>query len=266
MRMRSVGMSWEDFKTLTIEEFYPSNEMQKLETELWNHAMVGAGHAAYTERFHELASWDIVRGSQDIVRKVRGKSILNIGSRMVGRRHHSVNNPVGINKARDTVMSDSEDFMVTYTAVSSPFRGLSDIGSPGVDGPPAMPDDLYAYMVAALQALPSLDYVSGLEYPPSPDFVPEPVYPEFMPLEDEVLPAKEQPLPVAALPTADAPGYVPGLDPKEDLEEDDDEDPKEDPANYPVDRGDDGDVRWSSAGMTRMMLILRRMRRRGKGT
>nr|GEY86936.1 hypothetical protein [Tanacetum cinerariifolium] len=36
-------------------EFYPSHEMQKLETELWNHAMVGAGHAAYTDRFHELA-------------------------------------------------------------------------------------------------------------------------------------------------------------------------------------------------------------------
>nr|GEY48704.1 reverse transcriptase domain-containing protein [Tanacetum cinerariifolium] len=47
-------MSWEDFKTLTIEEFYPGNEIQKLETELWNHAMVGASHAAYTERFHEL--------------------------------------------------------------------------------------------------------------------------------------------------------------------------------------------------------------------
>ncbi|GKA09524.1 reverse transcriptase domain-containing protein, partial [Tanacetum coccineum] len=45
----------EDFKTLTREEFCPSNEMQKLETELWNHAMVGAGHAAYTDRFHELA-------------------------------------------------------------------------------------------------------------------------------------------------------------------------------------------------------------------
>ncbi|GKE19255.1 hypothetical protein Tco_1426832, partial [Tanacetum coccineum] len=37
------------FKTLTIEEFCPSNEMQKLETELWNHAMVGAGLAAYTD-------------------------------------------------------------------------------------------------------------------------------------------------------------------------------------------------------------------------
>ncbi|GKA52390.1 putative reverse transcriptase domain-containing protein [Tanacetum coccineum] len=36
-------------------EFCPCHEMQKLETELWNHAMVGAGHAAYTDRFHELA-------------------------------------------------------------------------------------------------------------------------------------------------------------------------------------------------------------------
>ncbi|GKA43627.1 reverse transcriptase domain-containing protein [Tanacetum coccineum] len=49
------SMSWENFKTLTREEFCPSNKMQKLETELWKHAMVGAGHAAYTDRFHELA-------------------------------------------------------------------------------------------------------------------------------------------------------------------------------------------------------------------
>ncbi|GJU75550.1 putative reverse transcriptase domain-containing protein [Tanacetum coccineum] len=49
-----VGMPWEEFKTLTREELCPSNEMQKLETELWNHAMVGVGHAAYTDRFHEL--------------------------------------------------------------------------------------------------------------------------------------------------------------------------------------------------------------------
>nr|GEV58292.1 putative reverse transcriptase domain-containing protein [Tanacetum cinerariifolium] len=51
----AVGMSWEDFKTLTMEEFYSSNEIQKLETKLWNYAMVGAGHATYTDRFHELA-------------------------------------------------------------------------------------------------------------------------------------------------------------------------------------------------------------------
>nr|GEX28446.1 putative reverse transcriptase domain-containing protein [Tanacetum cinerariifolium] len=32
----AVSMSWNDFKFLMIEEFYPSHEMQKLETELWN--------------------------------------------------------------------------------------------------------------------------------------------------------------------------------------------------------------------------------------
>nr|GEW64892.1 reverse transcriptase domain-containing protein [Tanacetum cinerariifolium] len=50
-----VGMSWEAFKNLTREEFCPVNEMQKLETKFWNHAIVRAGHAAYTDRFHELA-------------------------------------------------------------------------------------------------------------------------------------------------------------------------------------------------------------------
>ncbi|GKE00213.1 reverse transcriptase domain-containing protein [Tanacetum coccineum] len=51
----AVGMSWDNFKVLMREEFCPSNEMQNLEIELWNHTMVGAGHAAYTDRFHELA-------------------------------------------------------------------------------------------------------------------------------------------------------------------------------------------------------------------
>nr|GEV18013.1 putative reverse transcriptase domain-containing protein [Tanacetum cinerariifolium] len=36
---------------LIVEEFCPSHEMQKLEIELWNHAMVGAGHAAKIERY-----------------------------------------------------------------------------------------------------------------------------------------------------------------------------------------------------------------------
>nr|GEW86770.1 putative reverse transcriptase domain-containing protein [Tanacetum cinerariifolium] len=45
-----VSMSWNDFKFMMIEEFCPSHEMQKLKTELWNHAMVEAGHVAYTDR------------------------------------------------------------------------------------------------------------------------------------------------------------------------------------------------------------------------
>ncbi|GJV76830.1 putative reverse transcriptase domain-containing protein [Tanacetum coccineum] len=50
----AIGMSWTDFKALLIEEFCPSNEMEKLEIEFWNHKMVGANHAGYTDRFHEL--------------------------------------------------------------------------------------------------------------------------------------------------------------------------------------------------------------------
>ncbi|GJU37574.1 reverse transcriptase domain-containing protein [Tanacetum coccineum] len=52
----AVSMSWNDFKFMMIQEFCPSHEMQKLESELWKHAMVVAGHAAYTDRFHKLAS------------------------------------------------------------------------------------------------------------------------------------------------------------------------------------------------------------------
>ncbi|GJU03095.1 hypothetical protein Tco_1113433 [Tanacetum coccineum] len=139
-------------------------------------------------------------------------------------------------------MSDSEDSTVTYTQVSSPFEDSSDVGSPGVDGPPVMPEDPYAYIVAAYQAPPSPDYMPGPEEPQSPpplDFVPEPMYPEYMPLEDEILPAEEQPLPAAASPTADSPGYVPESDPEEEPEADDDEDPEEDPADYPADQDDD---------------------------
>nr|GEW30804.1 hypothetical protein [Tanacetum cinerariifolium] len=54
-----VGCSYKEFLACNPkeydEEFCPSREMQKLETELWNHVIVGAGHVAYTDRFQELA-------------------------------------------------------------------------------------------------------------------------------------------------------------------------------------------------------------------
>ncbi|GJS60233.1 hypothetical protein Tco_0655017 [Tanacetum coccineum] len=65
------------------------------------------------------------------------------------------------------------------------------------------------------------------------------MYPEYMPLEDEILLAEEQPLPAAASPTADSPGYIPKSDLEEEQEADDDEDPVEDPADYPADQDDD---------------------------
>nr|GEX92916.1 hypothetical protein [Tanacetum cinerariifolium] len=111
----------------------------------------------------------------------------------------------------DAIMSDTEDSMVTYTT-----------------------------------ALPPPDYMPGPEEPeqapPSPvyiPYVPEPVYPEYIPPKDDVFPAEEQPLPAAASPTAESPGYIPKSDPDGDPEEDDDEDPEEDPADYLADHDDD---------------------------
>ncbi|GKD45508.1 hypothetical protein Tco_1270153 [Tanacetum coccineum] len=74
------------------------------------------------------------------------------------------------------------------------------------------------------------------------------MYPEYMPLEDEILPAEEQPLPTAASPTADSPGYVPEFDLEYEPEADDNEDPEEDPADYHADRDNDDEEEEEPSG------------------
>ncbi|KAJ9546291.1 hypothetical protein OSB04_018834 [Centaurea solstitialis] len=54
-RENAYRLSWEEFKGPLIEEYCPKSEIQKLEAEFWNHAMVGADIDRYTARFHELA-------------------------------------------------------------------------------------------------------------------------------------------------------------------------------------------------------------------
>ncbi|GKA53249.1 putative reverse transcriptase domain-containing protein [Tanacetum coccineum] len=110
-------------------------------------------------------------------------------------------------------------------------------------------------------APPSPDYITGPEEPQTPpvphdedkcepmfiqphdpDYVPEPMYPEYIPLEDEhVFPAEEQPLPPVVSPTAESPGYVVESDPEEDPEEYEDDEIKDGPVDYPMDGGEDGD-------------------------
>nr|GEZ53872.1 hypothetical protein [Tanacetum cinerariifolium] len=128
-----------------------------------------------------------------------------------------------------SVYTDSESGRVFWGA----DKELSDGGSSrvivyGYDGLPML-----------LVAPPSPDYIPGPEEPQTPpapqdedehepmfiqphdpNFVPEPIYPEYIPLEDEhILPAEEQPLPPVVLPTAESPEYVVESDPKEDPEE-----------------------------------------------
>ncbi|GKC53532.1 hypothetical protein Tco_1076277 [Tanacetum coccineum] len=102
---------------------------------------------------------------------------------------------------------------------------LSDGGSPrvvvyGYDGLPMQP-----------VALPSPDYILGPEEPRAPlppDFVSEPVYPEFLVPSDVEALMEEQPSATDVSPTSLSPGYVANSDPEEDSEEDDDENDDDD--------------------------------------
>ncbi|GJV44458.1 retrovirus-related pol polyprotein from transposon TNT 1-94 [Tanacetum coccineum] len=63
-----------------------------------------------------------------------------------------------------------------------------------------------------------------------PDYVPEPIYHEYIPLEDEhEFPAEEQPFPPIDSPTTESPGYVTESDPEEDPEEYEDDETEMDP-------------------------------------
>ncbi|GKG03167.1 hypothetical protein Tco_0310803, partial [Tanacetum coccineum] len=110
-------------------------------------------------------------------------------------------------------------------------------------------------------APPSLDYIPGPEEPQTlpvsqdederepmfiqphdPDYVPEPIYLEYIPLEEEhEFLVEEQPLPPVVSPTAKSPGYVVESDPKEDPEEYEDDETEDGPVDYPIDGGEDGD-------------------------
>ncbi|GJZ08876.1 hypothetical protein Tco_0543159 [Tanacetum coccineum] len=118
-------------------------------------------------------------------------------------------------------MSDSEDSTVTYTAVSSPFEGLSDIGSPGVDGPPMMPEDPYAYVVAAFQR-PSIHRLCA--WPGEPEQAPTPtkVVPESVIITKVYMPPERY----------NEEGEEPSVDVADDEyeEKDDEEDEEEHPA------------------------------------
>nr|GEV13672.1 hypothetical protein [Tanacetum cinerariifolium] len=165
------------------------------------------------------------------------------------------------NESFDVIVAESHDEDIPKTAFRTRrvFWGadeeISDRGSSrvivyGYDGLPMLP-----------VAPPSPDYIPGLEEPHTPpapqdedeqepmfiqphdlDFVPEPIYLEYMPLEDEhILLAEEQPLPLVVSPIAESPEYVADSNPKEDPEEYDDDETEDGPVDYPMDGGDDGD-------------------------
>ncbi|GJV89761.1 retrovirus-related pol polyprotein from transposon TNT 1-94 [Tanacetum coccineum] len=152
---------------------------------------------------------------------------------------------------------------VTYTSVysdSEPGRAFW-----GTDYEEVSEGDIPRVIVLGYDGLPlqpvappSPDYILGPQILPvpqdederepmfiqahDPDYVPEPIYPEYIPLEDDhEFPAEEQPLPPIDSPTTDSPGYVTESDPEEDPEEYEDDKTEDGPVDYPMDGGDDGD-------------------------
>ncbi|GJU47581.1 hypothetical protein Tco_1204847 [Tanacetum coccineum] len=134
----------------------------------------------------------------------------------------------------------SSDSAVTYTSVSSedvPFWGIRFFGMEQPDSPEITPR-------SPIQTPPVPQNKDEREpmflQPHDLDYVPEPMYPEYIPLEDEqVFLAKEQPLPPVVSPTTKSPGYIVESDPEE--YEDDESDQEDGPVDYPMDGGDDGD-------------------------
>nr|GEX02515.1 putative reverse transcriptase domain-containing protein [Tanacetum cinerariifolium] len=141
-------------------------------------------------------------------------------------------------------MSDSEDSAVTYTSVytdSEPGRvlwGTNEEVSEG--GVPRV--IVYGYDGFLIKPVPPDEdereprFIQAHDL----DFVPEPVYPEYIPLEDEhVLPTEEQLLPPVDSSTTESLGYVAESDPEEDPEYKDDEE-QDGPIDYPIGEGDNG--------------------------
>nr|GFB61523.1 hypothetical protein [Tanacetum cinerariifolium] len=74
----------------------------------------------------------------------------------------------------------------------------------------------------------------------SPDYIPGPEYPEYLPPADDMLPAEEQLLSDAVSPTAESPGYITESEPEMEPEvnDGDDEKSKGDSIDYPTSEGD----------------------------
>ncbi|GKC01222.1 hypothetical protein Tco_0987358 [Tanacetum coccineum] len=175
----SGGYKMSHFKGMSYEDIRPIFER------VWdqNHAFIPMGSEIKKEVMKK-SRFDLQQESSKPVKEeiARCAGIVQIGQGKISDSKYVSAAYVYVSAVnedkKDSVMSNSDESGVTYTEVSSPFEGLSDIGSPRADDHEylellGMPED--PYVEAALQAPPSLDYVPGAEEPeqapPSPDYV-----------------------------------------------------------------------------------------------
>ncbi|GJY39611.1 putative reverse transcriptase domain-containing protein [Tanacetum coccineum] len=155
--------------------------------------------------------------------------------------------------------SDEASSRVTYTSIYSDYEEPLDAVSPGVFvygyvGLPMHPVD--PYMEAALQALPSPNYVPGPEEPeqapPSPDYLPRPEYLEYLALSDAKILVEDQPHAADASPTTLSIGYIADSNPED---EDDAHDEDEEEA-FEEDEEDEEEEHLAPADSTVFLQLL----------
>ncbi|GJX22506.1 reverse transcriptase domain-containing protein [Tanacetum coccineum] len=81
----AFAMSWRELMELMTKVYYPRNEIQKMETELWNLTVKNNDLTAYTQRFQDLTMMrtKMVPEEEDRVEKFIGGLLDNIQSNVI---------------------------------------------------------------------------------------------------------------------------------------------------------------------------------------
>nr|GEV08643.1 putative reverse transcriptase domain-containing protein [Tanacetum cinerariifolium] len=243
-------ITWAELKRLLTNKYYPRTEIKKMEDEFYNLSVKGNDLKTYVRRFQELVVLcpNMVQNNEKLmevfisglprkelpglppVRQVefqldlipRAAPVARAPYRLAPLEMQELLNQLqeladrGFIRPTDMTSASSA---VTYTSVytdSEPGRVFWGADKELSEG------GFLRVIVYGYDGLPMLP-------PHDSNFMPEPMYPEYIPLEDEhILSDEEQPLPPIVSPNAESPVYVDELDPEEDTEEDDVDDEDED--------------------------------------
>ncbi|GKB50649.1 hypothetical protein Tco_0901402 [Tanacetum coccineum] len=211
-------------------EYCPATEIEKIEQELWTLTLKGDDIEAYSNRFHELVLRcpELMPTESKKIERIANMAFIQLGG-FGSRVDEMILARVLSGFAGEKVWDDIQ-------VVLDPIKPNSaSIAFWGADDEEISEGGIPRVIVLGYDGLP-------MQPAHDPDYVPEPMYPEYIPLEDEhAFPVEEQPLPPVDSPTAKSPGYVAESDPKEDPEEYEDDETEDGPVDYPMDEGDDDD-------------------------
>ncbi|GKF82221.1 reverse transcriptase domain-containing protein, partial [Tanacetum coccineum] len=99
----AFAMSWKELMKLMTEVYCPRNEIQKMETKLWNLTMKNNDLAAYTQRFQELTMMctRMVPEEEDRVKKFIGGLPNNIQGNVIAAEPTKLQDAVRIANLMD---------------------------------------------------------------------------------------------------------------------------------------------------------------------